>query len=128
MSLHFQALCSFEKACFVLGSELWEYKYGSMLDLVKSYILHVWELRKVRLYGDTPSFQQSQSQIAPGVLLVGVSCVWKVRQTLVLVCVPLLYVILGYVCVLCVHFLLAPPILIGAWSMALVLWRPPKYY
>ena len=68
-----------------------------------------------------------------GVSLVGVSCVWKVRQTLVLVCVPqmyvpLLYVLLGYVCVLCVHFLLAPPILMGAWSMALVLWRPLKYY
>ena len=36
---HFQALGSFEKASFVLGSELWENKYGSMLDLVKSYIL-----------------------------------------------------------------------------------------
>ena len=29
---HFQALGSFEKASFVLGSELWENKYGSMLD------------------------------------------------------------------------------------------------
>ena len=63
--------------------------------------------------------------------LVGVSCVW--RQTLVLVCVPqvyvpLLYVLLGYVRVLCVHFLLAPPIVLGAWSMALVLGRPLKYY
>ena len=36
--------------------------------------------------------------------------------------VPLLYVLLGYVCVLCVYFLL------GAWSMALVLWRPFEYY
>ena len=39
-----------------------------MLDLVKSYILDVWELRKVRLYGDNPSVQQSQSQIVPGEL------------------------------------------------------------
>ena len=30
----------------MLGSELWENKYGTMLDLVKSYILDVWELRK----------------------------------------------------------------------------------
>ena len=42
---HFQSLGSFEKASFVLGSELWENKYGTMLDLVKSYILDVWELR-----------------------------------------------------------------------------------
>ena len=28
----------------------------------------MWELRKVRLYGDNPSVQQSQSQIAPGEL------------------------------------------------------------
>ena len=67
-----------------------------------------------------------------GVSLVEVS-VWKVRQTLVLVCVPqvyvpLLYVLLWYVCVLCVHILLALPIPLGAWSMTLVLWQPLKYY
>ena len=58
-------------------------KCGSML----SFILNVWELRKVRLYGDNPSIQQSRSQIAPGScrvsLVEGVSCVWKLRQTLV---------------------------------------------
>ena len=63
-----QSLGSFEKASFVLGSELWDNKCGSMLDLVKSYILDVWELRKVRLYGDNRSVQQSQSQIVPGEL------------------------------------------------------------
>ena len=36
---HFQALGSFKKASFVLGSELWEEQYGSMLDLVKSCVL-----------------------------------------------------------------------------------------
>ena len=65
---HFQSLGSFEKASFVFGSESWENKCGSMLDLVKSYIIDVWELRKVRLYGDNPSVQQSHSQIAPGEL------------------------------------------------------------
>ena len=45
----------FEKASFVLGRELCENKCGSMLDLVKSNILDVWELTKVRLYGDNPS-------------------------------------------------------------------------
>ena len=44
----------------MLGSEFWENKCGSMLDLVK---IDVWELRNVRLYGDNPSVQQSQSQI-----------------------------------------------------------------
>ena len=34
------------KKCFVLGSELWEDDFSSMLDLVKDYIVYVWELRK----------------------------------------------------------------------------------
>ena len=46
---------------------MWEDKFGSQLDL-KCFILDVWELRKVRLYGDNPSIQQSQSQIASGEL------------------------------------------------------------
>ena len=39
-----------------------------MVGLVKGSILDVWELRKVRLYGDNPSVQQTQSQIASGEL------------------------------------------------------------
>ena len=39
-----------------------------------------------------------------------------------------LYVILGWVCLLYVHFLLAPPILLGVWSMVPGLWMPPKYH
>ena len=27
-----------------------------------------------------------------------------------------------------VHLLTVPPIALGAWSMALVLWQPPEYY
>ena len=64
---HFQSLGSFEKASFVLGSELWEHKFHSTLDR-QSYILDVWELRKIRLYGNNPSIEQSQSEIAPGEL------------------------------------------------------------
>ena len=45
---------SFEKASFVLGSELWEDDFSSMLDLVRDYIVDVWELRKARLYGENP--------------------------------------------------------------------------
>ena len=61
---HLQSLDSFRKASFIFGSELWEDKFGSLLGLVKGFILDVWELRKVRLYGDNPSVQQTQSQIA----------------------------------------------------------------
>ena len=87
----------------------------------------MWELRKVRLYGDNPSIEQSQSEIAPGELQ-GVAGGWdelclggETDTGIPQVYVPLLCVLLGYVCVLCVHFLLAPPIPLGAWSMALVL-------
>ena len=45
---------------------MWEDKFGSLLD--KGFIIDVWELRKVRLYSDNPSIQQSQSQIASGEL------------------------------------------------------------
>ena len=67
---------------------LWECP-AYMLDLVKS--IDVWELRKVRLYGDNPSVQQSQShRLRLGncrvSLVEGVSCVLEVRQTLVLLC------------------------------------------
>ena len=63
---HFQLLDSFRKASFILGSELWEDNLVLLLGLVKG--LDVWELRKVRLYGDNPSVQQTQSQIASGEL------------------------------------------------------------
>ena len=46
---HFLSLDSFRKASFVLDSEQWEDK------LLEGFILDVWELRKVRLYGDNPS-------------------------------------------------------------------------
>ena len=63
---HFDSLDSFEKASFVLGSELWEDDFSSMLDLVKDYIVDVWELRKARLYGENLSVPQSQCQNSSG--------------------------------------------------------------
>ena len=42
---HFESLNSFEKASVVLGSELWEDDFSSMLHL-NDYIVDVWELRK----------------------------------------------------------------------------------
>ena len=48
-----------KKTSFMLRSELWEDDFSSMLDLVKDYIVDVWELRKARLYGKNPSILQS---------------------------------------------------------------------
>ena len=39
-----------------------------VLCLTSLRVFNVWELRKVRLYSDNPSIQQSQSQIASGEL------------------------------------------------------------
>ena len=39
---------------FILSSEQWGDKFGSLIDFVKGFILNVWELRKVMLYGDNP--------------------------------------------------------------------------
>ena len=63
---HFECLDSFEKASFVLGSELWEDGFSSMLDLVKDYIVDIWELRKARLYDENLSIPQSQCQNSCG--------------------------------------------------------------
>ena len=52
---HFESLDGFEKTLFVLGSELWEDDFSSMLDLVKDYIVDVWELWKARLYDENLS-------------------------------------------------------------------------
>ena len=41
--------------------------------------------------------------------------VWEVRQT-------------PHVHMVYVRLLMVPPIALGAWSMALVLWQPPEYY
>ena len=38
----------------MLGSEFWEEEFQALLQLVKSFILEVWELRKQELYGSQP--------------------------------------------------------------------------
>ena len=62
---HIESLDSFEKASFVLGSELWEDDLSSMLE---DYIDDVWELRKARLYDENLSVPQSQCQNSSGEL------------------------------------------------------------
>ena len=120
IDLNFESLESFEKASFVLGSELWEDDFTSMLDLVKDYIVEVWELRKARLYNENLSVPQSQCQNSSGELGdVGdggsLSCLHGKVDTPFHVCV---------------HVVLALHYVLGAWCMmVLVLWLPvpPKF-
>ena len=37
----------------MLGSELWESKFDGLLNLVKEYIVDIWEIRKHKLYDST---------------------------------------------------------------------------
>ena len=50
-----ESLDSVGKLSYVLGSELWENNFDSLLSLVKEYVVDVWEIRKHILYGDDSS-------------------------------------------------------------------------
>ena len=56
-----EALDNSEKASFVLCCELWTENFDALLALVKEYIINLWEVRKVKLYGEpcSPSFSLS---------------------------------------------------------------------
>ena len=41
----------------MLGCELWTENFNAMLALVKEYIIDLWEVRKVKLYGEPCSTQ-----------------------------------------------------------------------
>ena len=49
----------------MLGYELWTENFHSMLASVKEYIIDLWEVWKVKLYGE-PCSTQSQSQSSAG--------------------------------------------------------------
>ena len=66
----FEALNNIERASFVLGCELWMENFNSILALVKEYIIDLWEVRKVKLYGE-PCSTQPQSQSSAGDLRDG---------------------------------------------------------
>ena len=56
----FDSLNNLEKTSYVLGSELWEDDFGSLLSTVKEFLVDVWELK---LYGDhaCPGLQPNSS-------------------------------------------------------------------
>ena len=59
-----------ERTSFVLSCELWTEIFDSVLALVKEYIIDLWEVRKVKLYGE-PCSIQPQSQSSAGDLRDG---------------------------------------------------------
>ena len=145
----FEALNSVEKTSYVLGSELWEQNFKSLLRLVKEFVVNVWEVRKQKLYGDDSCPNHLQSQSSPGGLggatgvegqrdgkfregkllvihlLLRVMCVLMHVHVLVGVNVSMIMCILVWIHV---HVCVAPPIVVGAWPMAGTLWRLIEYY
>ena len=63
----------------MLGCELWTENLDSMLALVKEYITDVWEVRKVKLYGE-PYSAQPQSQSSAGES-EGWHCGWEAEMS-----------------------------------------------
>ena len=104
----FDKLNGIEKTAYVLGSELWEYDFDDLLSLVKEYVVGVWDVRKQKLYGDNLCPSQLQS-LAEDLQLAGVRGKWMVSY------VPQVREV--RIC-LYVHVYVAPPMIVGAWSMA----------
>ena len=59
--LEFESLDIMEKTAFVLGTELWGDEFKVLLDLVKDFIVAIWESRKLSLYDNNVQTAQSQS-------------------------------------------------------------------
>ena len=111
----FYKLNSIEKTAYILGSELWECDFDDLLSLVKEYVVGVWDARKKNCMVMTRALVNFSPwlRICSWLELRGkwiVSSVPQVREEqMVRIC---LYV---YVCV-------APPMIVGEWSMAVLLW------
>ena len=59
----FVVLSNIEKTAFVLGSELWEEDFNALLQLVKKFIVKLWEHRKQKLYGSLSSGPRPQPSV-----------------------------------------------------------------
>ena len=62
----FETMSSLDKSSFLLGNELWEEHFESLLALVKAYIIDIWEERKSKLYGDVECAQQPRPHSPTG--------------------------------------------------------------
>ena len=127
---NFDLLSNVEKTSYVLGSEHWEKNFKSLLFLVKEYIVDVWEVRKQILYGDDacPSHLQSQSSVGDlgGVTGVDGHRSGKLDKRGKSVHVNTCSIHFGTNS--CVLVCVAPPMVVGAWSMAEALRQLFEYY
>ena len=118
----FETMSSLDKSLFVLGNELWEEHFESLLALVKAYIIDVWEERKSKLYGDVSVLNNPVLTFQLGILgkllgLMGRIVKGCVRE-----------VSLAQVSCILMYVYVAPPTPVGAWSMALGLRQRFEYY
>ena len=114
-------MSSLDKSSFVLGNELWEEHFESLLALVKAYIIDIWEERKSKLYGDVECAQQSRPRSPTGVL----GKLLELMGRIVKGCVS--EVSLAQVSCILMYVYVAPPTPVGAWSMALGLRQRFEY-
>ena len=52
-----------EKSHFILGTEVWWSRYEELLHLVKTYMIDIWELHKLKLYGSDTGLLQYRCQL-----------------------------------------------------------------
>ena len=107
----------------MLGSELWEDDFSSLLSIVKEFIVDVWESRKLRLYGENIC---SDPQPNSSVWDLGQDGkLWNDRNGKSGKLSHSNDVIGACICSNDVNVSLP---IVGAWSMAVLLWHFFEYY
>ena len=112
----FEAMSSLDKSSFVLGNELWEEHFESLLALVKAYIIDIWEER----------YMVMLSVLNNPVFTLQLGILGKLLGRIVKRCV--MEVSLAQVSCILMYVYVAPPTPVGAWSMALGLRQRFEYY
>ena len=110
----FDKLNSIEKTAYVLGSELWEYDIDNLLSLVKEYVVAgVW----MRIYKNCMVMTCAPVNFSPWLRI----CSWlELRGKLMVSYIPQVREEQMVRICLYVHVCVAPPIIVGVWSMAVI--------
>ena len=106
-------MSSLDKSSFVLGNELWEEHFESLLALVKAYIIDIWEERKSKYMVMLSVLNNPVLTLQLGILG---KLLWLMGR-IVKGCVR--EVSLAQVSCILMYVYVAPPTPVGAWSMAL---------
>ena len=118
----FEAMSSLDKSSFILGNELWEEHFESLLALVKAYIINIWE-------NENLSYMVMLSVLNNPVLTLQLGILGKLlglMGRIVKRCV--MEVSLAQVSCILMYVYVAPPTPVGAWSMAFGLRQRFEYY